>query len=169
MYWSCHSFHVASETWTLTAELQRKIHTVEMRCFTRVLSTSFFLYGTFRKWGRTCNHHQTRETPWRATDHLEDKKTTLVWTRDKSQWPILCKHVDQQGNEWLRACTYLSGWSVVWAKHSAHLLSSNPEYNLSVWAYAPSGPVSTPINKYHQQGEDCLSFVFVFSRYQSLL
>ncbi|XP_047496437.1 uncharacterized protein LOC125044037 [Penaeus chinensis] len=36
----------ACETWTLTAELDRKIQAVEMRCYTRILGFSYRVYAT---------------------------------------------------------------------------------------------------------------------------
>ena len=34
------------------------------------------------------NHHQAHETLWRAADHRKEKKTAMILSLDKSQWPI---------------------------------------------------------------------------------
>ena len=71
-------FLYACETWTLTAELQRRIQSLEFRCFRKILGISYN--------GRVTNEH-VRKTIikhiGRYPGNCKAAKTEMVWARDK--------------------------------------------------------------------------------------
>ena len=79
-------FSCACETWALTEELQMKIQGVEIRCFRRVLGISYTEHIRNEEMRAVIVKHVKLHR--RAADQHEEKKTTLVLARDKSQWPI---------------------------------------------------------------------------------
>jgi len=68
-------FMYACESWTLTAELQRRIQAVEMRCYRQLLGISYLDHVT---------NKEVRKTIMEATDHYEDLLTTIK--RRKMKW-----------------------------------------------------------------------------------
>ena len=67
--------HNACESWTLTAQLQRRIQTTELRCLRRVLCIPYNTHTTNEEVRRTFTHH---------VNHYEDlltivKKRKLGW------------------------------------------------------------------------------------------
>ena len=79
-------FLYACETWILTAELQRK--TRQWKWYVLEEHSASHTHRTRHKSDNTCNHNQAHEMLCRADDHRHNKKTVMVWPRDKSQWPI---------------------------------------------------------------------------------
>ena len=85
----------ACETWTLTAELQRRIQSLEFRCFRKILGISYK--------DRVANEH-VRKTivkhvgPYEGllATACEAAKTEMIWARDKIGRPN--QSVDTTGN-----------------------------------------------------------------------
>ena len=80
-------FLYACESWTLTAELQRKIQAVEIRCFRRILGISYTDHITNEEVRRTISRH---------VKHYEDllktvKKRKLKWYRHVTRSSTLSK------------------------------------------------------------------------------
>ena len=74
-------FLYACETWTLTAELEKKIQTAEMRCFRRLLGISYGDHVTNEKVG-----NRIRQAIGPYEDLLttfEETKTEMVWAQNK--------------------------------------------------------------------------------------
>ena len=71
-------FLYACESWTLTAELQRRIRTMEMMCYRKILRISYKDKVTnkdIRAKG-TAGNRTTRRPP----DHPKETQTEVVWT-----------------------------------------------------------------------------------------
>ena len=68
-------FLYACETWTLTAELERKIQAMEMRCFRRLLGISYKDHTTNEE-----VRNRIRQAIWKHDDLLPTvKKRKLKW------------------------------------------------------------------------------------------
>ena len=69
----------ACDNWTLTAELQRRIQSLEFRCFRKILGISHI--------DRITNEHthvrKTITTVRRSPGNCKMAKTEMVWARDK--------------------------------------------------------------------------------------
>ena len=69
------SFLYACETWTLIAELQRRIQSLELRCFRKIPGISY-------NKDRVTNEH-VRKTIIRHIKATKAAKTEMAWARDK--------------------------------------------------------------------------------------
>ena len=69
------TFLYACESWTLTAELQRRIQAVEMRCFRRLLGISYTDHITNEEVRRTISQHVSQYEDLLTTV----KKRKLRW------------------------------------------------------------------------------------------
>ena len=69
-------FLYACETWTLTAELQRRIQSLEFGCFRKILGISY----KYRVTKRACaeNHHKAYRTVRRSPGNCKAAKTELL-------------------------------------------------------------------------------------------
>ena len=74
-------FLYACETWTLTAELQRRIQSLEFRCFQ--IYTWHLLQRPSHKRACAENHRKAYRTIRRYLGNSKAAKTEMVWTRDK--------------------------------------------------------------------------------------
>ena len=79
-------FLYACESWTLTAELQRKIQAVEMRCFRRLLGISYTDHVTNKEVRKIISQHVKHYKDLLTT--VKKKKTEMVWRCGTSQWTI---------------------------------------------------------------------------------
>ena len=77
----------ARQTRTLTSELQRKIQTIEMRCPRRVFGISYTEHTTNEAALATISKH-LKHYEDRDAYNRQETKTAMVWSCDKSQWPI---------------------------------------------------------------------------------
>ena len=68
-------FPYAFESWTLTAELQRRIQAMEMRCYCKILRISHKDYVTNEK---VCAKIQKAIGP--NEDHHKEMQTAVVWS-----------------------------------------------------------------------------------------
>ena len=66
-------FLYACESWTLTAELQRRIQAMEMRCYRKILRISYKDHVT--------NEEVGNQTTQRPPDHRKETQTAVVWSR----------------------------------------------------------------------------------------
>ena len=70
-------FLYACESWTLTAEFQRKMQAMEMRCYHRILRTSYKDHlPTKKSVPRSRRQSHTQRSP----DHHKETQTTVVWS-----------------------------------------------------------------------------------------
>ena len=79
-------FVYACDTWTLTTELQRRIQSLEFRCFQKILGISYKDRVTNEQ---ICaeNHHKAYRTVRRSPGNCKAAKTEMVWACDKIGWP----------------------------------------------------------------------------------
>ena len=70
-------FLYACESWTLTAELQRRIWAMEMRCYHKVLHISYKDHVTNKE---DCWDSAGSWTTWRPLDHHNETQTEMVRT-----------------------------------------------------------------------------------------
>ena len=75
-------FLYACETWTLTAELQRRIQSLEFRCFRKILGISYKDRITNEQ-VLAENHHKANRTIRRSPGNCKAAKTEMVRARDK--------------------------------------------------------------------------------------
>ena len=75
----CHMFSVsqACESYTLTAELQRRIQAMEMRSYHKQLHIS---YRPCYQQGSPCQDPAGDQTTWRPPDHNKEMQTAVVWS-----------------------------------------------------------------------------------------
>ena len=70
-------FLYACESWTLTAELQRRIKAMEMMCYRKMLRIS---YKDRYQQGSPCEYPAGNRATRRPPDHLKETQTAVVWT-----------------------------------------------------------------------------------------
>ena len=70
-------FLYACELRTLTAELQRRIQAMEMRCYRKILHISYKDHVTNEE---VCQHRADNRIARRPHDHRKGIKTDMVWT-----------------------------------------------------------------------------------------
>ena len=70
-------FLYACESWTLTAELQRRIQAMEMRCYRKILHISYKDHG---QRGSLCQDPAGNWTTRRSPDDRKEMQTSLVWS-----------------------------------------------------------------------------------------
>ena len=68
----------ACESWTLTAELQRRIQAMEMRCYRKILHISYKDHVTKR--GSPCQDPAGNWTTRRSPDDCKETQTAVVWS-----------------------------------------------------------------------------------------
>ena len=68
-------FLYACESWTHTAELQRRIQAMEMRCYRKILHISYK-----DQQGSPCQHPAGNWTTRRPPDHRKETQTTMLWS-----------------------------------------------------------------------------------------
>ena len=66
------TFLYACESWTLTAELQRRIQAMEMRCYCKILRISYK--------DHVMNKQVHAKTTQRPPDHSKEMQTAVVWS-----------------------------------------------------------------------------------------
>ena len=71
----------ACETWTLTAELQRRIQSLELRCLRKILGKSYKYRITNEHVRKTIIEHYW--TVRRSPGNCKAAETKMVWARDK--------------------------------------------------------------------------------------
>ena len=69
-------FLYACESWTLTAELQRRIQAMEMRCYRKILHIQRPCYQR----GSPCQDPTGNWTTRRPPDHRKEAQTAVVWS-----------------------------------------------------------------------------------------
>ena len=74
-------FLYACETWTLTAELHRRIQTLEFRCFRKILG--IYKDRITNEHTSAENHHKAYRAVRRSPGNFKAAKTEMVWARDK--------------------------------------------------------------------------------------
>ena len=88
-------FLYACENWTLTAELQRRIQSLELRCFRKILGISNKDRFTNEHLRKTINKHIGDRTVRRSPGKCKAAKTEIAWVRDKIGRP---NQSDTRGN-----------------------------------------------------------------------
>ena len=68
----------ACESWTLTAELQRRIQAMEMLCHRKILRISYT--KTFFPTRKSCQAPAGNRTTRRSPDHCKETQTAVVWS-----------------------------------------------------------------------------------------
>ena len=68
----------ACESWTLTAELQRRMQAMEMRCYRKILHISYKDHVTQR--GSPCQDPAGNWTTRRSPDDRKETQTAVVWS-----------------------------------------------------------------------------------------
>ena len=88
-------FLYACESWTLTAELQKRIRAMEMRCYRKILLISYKDHGTNGE--DPAGNRTTRRPP----DHHKETQTEVVWTclTVRQVWPKLSCKAQWKGEE----------------------------------------------------------------------
>ena len=76
------TFLYACESWTLTAEIERRVQAIEMRCYRRLLNISYKDHVT---------NEESRNKIHNATgvhdgNHGKETETQMVWTHLKILW-----------------------------------------------------------------------------------
>ena len=66
------------ESWTLTAELQRRIQTMEMRCLPQ--DTAHLIQRPCYQRGSPCQDPAGNRTTWRSSDDRKKTQTAVVWS-----------------------------------------------------------------------------------------
>ena len=74
----CLAKSYACESWTLTAELQRRIQTMEIRCYRKILHISYKDHVNQR--GSPCQDPAGNRTTRRPPDHRKETQTAVVWS-----------------------------------------------------------------------------------------
>ena len=74
---STYIFLYAYETWTITAELQRKMQATELRCYRKILHIS---YNDRVTKGSPCQDPAGNRTTRSSSDHRKETQTAVVWT-----------------------------------------------------------------------------------------
>ena len=82
-------FLYACESWTLTADLQRRIQAMEMRCYRRLLNIS---YTEHNKCGGTQQNRACHWTIRRLAYYCQKKKAKMVWPCLKVFWSLKNDH-----------------------------------------------------------------------------
>ena len=72
-------FLYACESWTFTAELQRRIQAMKMRCYRK--STTHLIQRPCYQRGSPCQDPAGNRTTRRPPDHRKETQTTVVWSR----------------------------------------------------------------------------------------
>ena len=72
------NFLYACESWTLTAQLHRRIQTMETKCYCKVLRISYQRPCYQR--GSPCQDPTGYRTTGRALDHRKETQTAVVWS-----------------------------------------------------------------------------------------
>ena len=70
-------FLYACESWTLTAELQRRIQAIEMRCYRKILHISYRL--CYQR-GSLCQDPAGNWTTRRPPEHGKEMQSAVVWS-----------------------------------------------------------------------------------------
>ena len=70
-------FLYACESWTPTAELQRRLQAMEMRCYCKILHIS---QGPCYQWGSPCQDPAGNWTTRRPPGHHKETQTAVVWS-----------------------------------------------------------------------------------------
>ena len=81
--WMLHSlvtsiFLYACESWTLTAELQRRIQAMEVR-YVQLKDTTHLIQRPCYQWGSLCQDPAGNGSTWWPPDHSKEKQTAAVW------------------------------------------------------------------------------------------
>ena len=71
-------FLYAFESWTLTAELRKRIRPMEMRCYLKILRISYKDHVTSGE--NLCQDAADKRTTRRPHDHRKETPTEMVWT-----------------------------------------------------------------------------------------
>ena len=71
-------FLYACESWTLTAELQRRIQAMEMRCYSK--NTTHLIRRPCYQPGSPCQDPAGNRTTRRPPDHRKETQTAVVWS-----------------------------------------------------------------------------------------
>ena len=74
-------FLCVCESWTLTAELQRRIQAMEMRfyCYYLLVTTQFIQRPCYQQ-GCLCQDPAGNQTTWRPPYHRKEMQTAVVWS-----------------------------------------------------------------------------------------
>ena len=72
------TFLYACESWTLTAELQRRIQAMEMRCYHKIQCFSY--KDLVQRRGSLCQDPAGNWTKWRPPDYHKEMQTAVVWS-----------------------------------------------------------------------------------------
>ena len=72
-------FLYACEPWTLTAVLQRRIQSMEMRCYRKLVRISYKDHNTNDR-GSPCQDPADNRTSRRPPDHRKETQTAVVWS-----------------------------------------------------------------------------------------
>ena len=74
-------FLYACESWTLAAELQRRIWAMEMRCYCKILRIFYKQKPCYHnQWGSLCQGTAGNWTIQRPPDHRKEMLAEVVWT-----------------------------------------------------------------------------------------
>ena len=72
-------FLYACESWTLTAELQRRTQAMEMRYYRKILCISYKDHNYYQQ-GSLCKDPAGNQTTRRPPDHRKETQTAVVWS-----------------------------------------------------------------------------------------
>ena len=75
------TFLYACESWTLTAEIERRIQALEMRCYRRLLNISYKDQREGSQQNPECNW-----SAWWSPNHGKETETQMVWPHLKILW-----------------------------------------------------------------------------------
>ena len=73
------TFLYACEPWTPTAELQRRIQAMEMRCYRKQDTTHLIQRSCYQR-ESLCQDPAGNRTTQRPPDHCKDSQTAVVWS-----------------------------------------------------------------------------------------
>ena len=72
-------FLYACESWTLTAELQRRIQAMEIGCYHKISTTHLIQRPCYQR-GSPCQDPASNQTTGRPPDHRKEMQNAVVWT-----------------------------------------------------------------------------------------
>ena len=108
-------FLYACESWTLTAELQRRIQAMNMRCYHKILP--HLIQRPCNQRGSPCQDPAGNPTTQRPPDHRKETQTAVVWsclpfiTSGQNHLAKHSKKGRRQGRQWKRWEENIREWT----------------------------------------------------------
>ena len=78
------TFLYVCESWTLTAEIERRIQSLEMRSYRRLLNISY--KKTCDEWGGSQQNPECNWSAWWSPNYGKETETQMVWPHLKILW-----------------------------------------------------------------------------------